>query len=344
MAVWDCFCFNNELDLLAVRLAELAPVVDHFVIVEAPLTHSGHPKRLWFAEHRDRFAVFADRIVHVVATLPESGPWDRELAQHAAMRQALEDAAPNDLVLVSDLDEVPYREIVAALDGALERPTRVGMRHATYYANWMLPTPWCEGTFAFRAAQRDDPMARVLLGEAHDEWEGYREPLVPDGGWHLSYLVTAPGVSEKFGAASDQQYDNDRDRAPAHLERCLQYKVHFQGRHLLRRLPREQFDPLLERLLAGRPDLFDFGPAPSAWRARAYCTYTWLRRMPRFPRSLVRWLDDHEWAVIGPGAPVLVALGAFLDARRRRRQRPTWAGTEVVHLDSARAGAPPRPA
>ena len=39
--VVDCFMFNNELDMLLVRLVELSPVVDYFVLVEANVSHSG---------------------------------------------------------------------------------------------------------------------------------------------------------------------------------------------------------------------------------------------------------------------------------------------------------------
>ena len=38
---YDCFMFNDELDLLRLRLNVLRGQVDLFVLVEAPLTHSG---------------------------------------------------------------------------------------------------------------------------------------------------------------------------------------------------------------------------------------------------------------------------------------------------------------
>ena len=44
--IYDCFCFFNELDLLEIRLNELNPVVDKFVLVEATMTHNGDKKPL----------------------------------------------------------------------------------------------------------------------------------------------------------------------------------------------------------------------------------------------------------------------------------------------------------
>jgi beta-1,4-mannosyl-glycoprotein beta-1,4-N-acetylglucosaminyltransferase len=53
--IYDCFPFFNELELLELRLHELAPVVDRHVLVEATVTHSGQPKPLHFADNEDPF-------------------------------------------------------------------------------------------------------------------------------------------------------------------------------------------------------------------------------------------------------------------------------------------------
>lgn len=51
---YDCFIFWKELDLLDLRLHELADAVDYFVLAEATHTFSGHPKPLHFAQHRGK--------------------------------------------------------------------------------------------------------------------------------------------------------------------------------------------------------------------------------------------------------------------------------------------------
>lgn len=42
--IFDCFVFNNENDLLKIRLNILNKFVDYFIIVEAGETHSGIKK------------------------------------------------------------------------------------------------------------------------------------------------------------------------------------------------------------------------------------------------------------------------------------------------------------
>jgi beta-1,4-mannosyl-glycoprotein beta-1,4-N-acetylglucosaminyltransferase len=119
--VYDCFTFFNELDLLELRLTELSGLVDRFVIVEAPVTFMGKPKPLYYADNRERFAAFRDRIVHVVVDDLPAGinPWAREVAQRDAIARGLSEARPNDRIIVSDLDEIPKPVALrAALDMA----------------------------------------------------------------------------------------------------------------------------------------------------------------------------------------------------------------------------------
>ena len=73
--VFDCFTFFNELDVLEIRLAELDPLVDHFVIVEATRTFTAKPKPLYFADNRKRYDRYAHKIIHVVVDdLPLDAP------------------------------------------------------------------------------------------------------------------------------------------------------------------------------------------------------------------------------------------------------------------------------
>jgi beta-1,4-mannosyl-glycoprotein beta-1,4-N-acetylglucosaminyltransferase len=50
--VFDAFMFGTELDLLELRLRELWGVVDHFVLVEANVTHTLRPKPFVYEQHK----------------------------------------------------------------------------------------------------------------------------------------------------------------------------------------------------------------------------------------------------------------------------------------------------
>lgn len=128
MRLFDCFTFFNELDLLELRLSELHEVVDRFVITESPLTFTGKEKPLHFEQNRERFARFANKIDYVVVDDMPTGPgvtaWDREFHQRRALTRGYRDAAPDDLVMISDLDEIARPEVLARLKADPLTPKR----------------------------------------------------------------------------------------------------------------------------------------------------------------------------------------------------------------------------
>ena len=63
--VYDCVPFFNELDILKLRMHIMAPYVDKFVIEESTVTFSGEPKPMIFAENRELFAEFEEKILYV---------------------------------------------------------------------------------------------------------------------------------------------------------------------------------------------------------------------------------------------------------------------------------------
>ena len=145
--VYDCFLFDSELDLLEHRLKELATVVDYFVIVEAATTFSGRSKPLVLKENLDRFRWCRQKIRRVeVAPLLGDGPeaaWEREAQQRAGILAGLRDARPDDLVMISDLDELPGREIVARMRETLTEPAALEMVQHYLYVGQVAPGPTC---------------------------------------------------------------------------------------------------------------------------------------------------------------------------------------------------------
>ena len=56
--IFDCFKFFNEIELLHLRLMELSPVVDYFVLVESNKTHTGNPKEFIFEKNKEIFTEY----------------------------------------------------------------------------------------------------------------------------------------------------------------------------------------------------------------------------------------------------------------------------------------------
>lgn len=181
--IWDLFMLYDELDILEARLTELdaSPIYRH-VITEATRDLRGRPKPLWYGDSRERFAPWADRIVHnVVTTLspPEASPdpWTRDTAQRDAMMAGLAGAEPDDVILNGDADEIPR----APVCGLEPPPGGHALEQVLYlYAvDWQYPLLH-RGTIAVRL--------KDVQSFAHMRNQRLWLPHVPSGGWHLSWL------------------------------------------------------------------------------------------------------------------------------------------------------------
>lgn len=233
--IYDCFTFFNELELLELRLHELSGVVDKFVLVEATRTHSNQPKSLVFRENRGRFQEFEDKIIHVVVDdMPDAkNAWVLENFQRECIARGLANCRPDDIVLVSDLDEVPRATAVTqavqqlpfrdnifsnCLHGMLNsRPAtrlfrlrgirrlarkynpfvvRFEQRQYWHYMNCKMVKRFL--TFGTRMVRyRDFSSAEEL------RHSGYR--VVEDGGWHFSFMGGAERIREKLLAYAHQE-------------------------------------------------------------------------------------------------------------------------------------------
>jgi ribosomal protein L25 (general stress protein Ctc) len=60
MAIYDCFQFFNEEEILDIRLNILSPFVDYFVIVESIYDHQGNKRELVF--NKKKFEKFSHKI------------------------------------------------------------------------------------------------------------------------------------------------------------------------------------------------------------------------------------------------------------------------------------------
>jgi beta-1,4-mannosyl-glycoprotein beta-1,4-N-acetylglucosaminyltransferase len=324
--IWDCFMFGGELDLLEHRLIELGGVVDHFVLCESARTHSGREKPLHYRENRERFARWEKQIVHVVADLPEhaTDAWRREELQRRSIRDLLRERVnPEDAIVMGDVDEFIDADVLRALAERCFEPVTMGMPHATYFANWWLPLPWGAPPVFARGSQLGEPLVRSLLGEPHEDWEGFRQRIVDDCGVHISYSGGANEVRKKFLGHPDTYLGDARYHRPGYIEWCIEYGVHFEGWGVLRRIPSDALPPLLQRLRARAPHLFDFTRAPSPAKTQALSGYALMRRSSSIPQRAVDWLDAHPaWVTDGPAMPAFFGIERARRIRSRLLRRP----------------------
>ena len=194
MAIYDCFTFFNEFDVLEIRLQELADVVDRFVLVEADRTYAGEPKPCYFLERRDEFSAFADKITVVtVDDLPVlENRWVAEVLQRNAIMRGLDDAADDDLVIISDVDEVPRASALAQLgDLADGDVVALMMDFYNYALNLRMPDIHDRARVTRRSTLRylsPQEVRRTFVKYPSVNQDGKRDSI-SHAGWHFSCLA-----------------------------------------------------------------------------------------------------------------------------------------------------------
>jgi hypothetical protein len=163
--VVDAFPFFDEADLLLVRLRELYDVVDRFVVCESTMTHMGavNPApRLNLSS--PAFSPFSAKLLHVVVTPIGDEQWSRE---HNVRNQCgdvavrLHGFGPADLVIHSDVDEIPRARTISALRFCGDKifPAQLEFTLSRHVPGWRAEGAW-RGASVALMSQHAGPHAR----------------------------------------------------------------------------------------------------------------------------------------------------------------------------------------
>lgn len=230
--IYDSFQFFNELDILLLRMHILRDVVDRFVISESTVTFSGNPKPLFFEENREMFREFEDRIIHVVVedTPMDTDAFGRDHHQKCAVARGLKDCKPDDIVIFSDVDEIPNPEMLKELLPRVEHGKIYMPAQRLFYCYLNLEDVSGEhlsvtGDFEDASPKmwlgtkicRYDLLADYTTEELRNSEQKAIGVRVENGGWHFSYMGGGRGtpveerVRYKLKSAAHQEYATRRN-------------------------------------------------------------------------------------------------------------------------------------
>jgi beta-1,4-mannosyl-glycoprotein beta-1,4-N-acetylglucosaminyltransferase len=211
----DTLPFFNELDILELRLKELEDVVDLWVIVESPTTHSGIKKPLYLWDSRRRFKRWWPRIRHYAPQNPPGGydPWVREHWQRERIKDVYT-ANADDIVIHSDADEIPKPDVFCRFDKSLEFES-LDMAFFEYYLNGRVYERWRFGKIMTGDFYNSAESLQWVRFKAHDwygeDWGMYKN-LLSTAGWHFSWLGSKHDRIRKANSTSHY-----KDRGTEHF-------------------------------------------------------------------------------------------------------------------------------
>ena len=225
MKIYDCFMYFDEELILDLRLNILDKYVDYFVIVESVFTHKGDKRNLNF--NINKFKKFKKKIIYLVydqslLKIKKINPNDteyikscriienanlRENGQRNFIKEALNDANNEDIILVSDVDEIPNLESVN-FNKKNSKIILFNQDMFYYKFNLKLPNLVWTGTKAckkknFESAQwlrnvkdRKYPFYRIDTYFSKTKYINCE--FINNGGWHFTNIKTAEQIKFKL--------------------------------------------------------------------------------------------------------------------------------------------------
>ncbi|RKO99999.1 hypothetical protein CXG81DRAFT_13772 [Caulochytrium protostelioides] len=181
--VFDATLISVELDLLEIRLHELWDVVDRFFLIETDHTFTGEPKPLTFADHRGRFAWAETKLVYQRFRGRALRPGEDPFVQEGEVRQAMtallkaNGVQNGDLVLMSDVDEIPSRHTIDLLRHCrFPSPLHLQLRNYLYSYEFLYDLE------SWRAQ-----VHRYDATSTYYRHSMASHQMLADSGWHCSY-------------------------------------------------------------------------------------------------------------------------------------------------------------
>ena len=225
MNIYDCFMYFDEDLLLDLRLNSLNKFVKKFVISEATYTHNGSKKDLKF--DINKFQKFKDKIVYLVVDNQPNNILDliegeseekrgeklilngmaRDYFQRENLKRGLAGINDEDLVLISDLDEIPnFKELNFT---KIKNNILIFEQKMFYYKlNLFYSDYTWLGTKATKYKNFISPQwLRNIKGKNYSKWridtwfskEKYSNLLfIKNGGWHFTCLRTPEELEKKL--------------------------------------------------------------------------------------------------------------------------------------------------
>ena len=225
MKIYDCFMFFDEEMLLDLRLNILDKYVDKFVITEAIYAHNGDSKKLNF--NINKFAKFKDKIEYIVVDKPPPNLFTinkddsedlrgeklilngmkRDYFQREELQKGLRDAESDDLIIISDLDEIPNLEDI---DVKKIKNKIICFKQKMFYYKFNLlyeSIPW----FGSRICRKKNLISPQWLRDTkHKKYPVWRLDVffskhkyhdiyhVENGGWHFTNIKSPKEVYNKL--------------------------------------------------------------------------------------------------------------------------------------------------
>ena len=225
--------------------------VHYFVISEANYNHKGHPRKTVF--DINKFAKYKSKIRYQVLEKRSAGVnefWKNENFIRNNITNGLYDSKPEDLILISDLDEIPNPKKISNYNPKFIRGDFL-QNYYSYYLNnlWVNdPNPRNTENFSgviwrgtkittiehfnhfFRAnatSVRHYKSSGPLRSLKRAWFNAHHVQNIEEGGWHFTWVLSLDDIIKKMDSTA-HTFDDPRFRDKLFLEKMIHANRDFQ--------------------------------------------------------------------------------------------------------------------
>ena len=219
MKIIDCTSFYNEHLMYEIRLNILKEKVDKFIVTESTYSHSGQKKKLNF--DINNYPKFKDKIIYIIIdkepegivpenddpSLQRSNSLKRIALSYDECLKKLEQFEENDLIMLSDNDEIPNLNSNEFLNNknsiVLFNQLFIYFKFNLLYDKMLWPgTKGCKkGKLKSLSWLRNIKLKKYpfwRLDTLFSDNKYIDLNVINDGGWHFTNLKTPEEIYEKF--------------------------------------------------------------------------------------------------------------------------------------------------
>ena len=251
MKIYDCFMYFDEEVVVDVRLNTLNEFVDYFVIVESRFTHKGDRRELKF--NLKKFERFKDKIIYLIyekepkeieKVLDEDIKIEkdrkyilnaayRENGQRNYIQKGLTGAEENDLILISDVDEIPN---LSKLNFNKIKEKIILFKQDMFYYKFNLHLPNLIWTGTKGCKKKNLVNPQWLRNIKDRKYYFFRIDtffskvkyisinIINDGGWHFSNIKTPKEIEHKLRSYLHHREFDERPLSVGEIDKIIKNK------------------------------------------------------------------------------------------------------------------------
>ena len=239
MAIFDCFQYFNEDHIADLRFNILDEYVDFFVVVESTVNHQGQTRKLHF--DKNKYKKFLNKIVYIeVDDTPDSikkphtgGESLVEQHQRNSIMKGLNKSQDNDLIILSDVDEIPDLNKLKVFDK--NKYAVFSQKMFMYKLNLLNlnENNWHGSKICLKKNLKSPQWLRNLKFKKYPFWRIDKQKnlqIIDNGGWHFAYLQDVKNISKKIKSFAHGEFN----KAEIVSEKNIELKIN-QGEDVLGR-------------------------------------------------------------------------------------------------------------